>query len=951
MSRPAWPKVEELFHAALGRAPAERKALLDRACGGDEDLQREVESLLAQEHEAERLMEEPAAGAATQKVAITRGTRVGPYEIVDLLGAGGMGEVYRATDTRLGREVAVKVLPADFASDKERLRRFEQEARAVASLNHPHILTVHDVGTREGTPYVVTELLEGETLRELLNRRSPNLKQALSFAVQAAQGLAAAHRKGVVHRDVKPENLFVMSDGTLKVLDFGLAKQVTAGAEGEPRPTASDATRDGVVMGTVAYMSPEQAQGLAVDARSDVFSFGVVLYELLTRKHPFRRETPTATLGAILETDPKPPGQVASALPRDLEKIVLRCLRKEPDRRFQSMADLELELQEVAAELDSPPAEPVRAARRTGLWLVAGGTVAVLVALASAVATRFASKPAPTPTLVQLTAFPGEERRPAFSPDGQQLAFVWTGDAGDNLDVYVMSVAGGSPLRLTSDPSEEDFPAWSPDGRRIAFRRLIGSSASLHVVSSLGGPTTKVADLGPVGDHGIPYPSLAWTSDGQSLVAAHRGPDGGALLLVPVERGEKRVLLSNDGRLVCPAVSPDGRLLAYGACSRLWVCDLFVSTLGPDGLEGSPRRLTSRSVNNLVGLTWSRDGRSLVYSNQGEPPVRLWRVAVSGSSPPERLELPGTDGARDPAVSRASERLAFSREYNPWDEDIWLLERGKPARPLMARTATNTFPEFSPDGKRLAFSSWSSGGSYLIFVANADGSNPIALTSGAGRSQGSPAWSPDGRRIALDAGRPDKTSVIFVVDSDGGAARQLTESQGDDFCPAWSHDGRWVYFSSNRSGRYEIWRVPSEGGDATQVTDTGGFSPAVSPDGRTLYYLRQEFRSPLFARPIAEGEERQVVDSVTRSQYVVKEDGIYYFTPVGGSGGMALPGGTVIERGDTLRFLDFATGRSRELATVHHLGRGLTVSPDGKTILYGVWKPTSADLMVIENFR
>ena len=691
-----WHRVEELFHAALERAPAERQAFLDGACGGDEELRREVLSLLAEERSAERLMEQPAAGAATERLAVTRGTRLGPYEIVDLLGAGGMGEVYRATDTRLGREVAVKVLPADFASDKERLRRFEHEARAVASLNHPHILTVHDVGTQDGTPYVVTELLQGGTLREVLSRQAPALRQALAFAVQAAQGLAAAHRKGIVHRDVKPENLFVTSDGQVKVLDFGLAKQVPA-AEGEPGATPSDVTGDGVVMGTVAYMSPEQAQELAVDARSDIFSFGVVLYELLTHKHPFRRETPAATLGAIVETEPKPPSRLTPALPHDLEKIVLRCLRKDPDRRFQSMADVELELREVATELDGPPAAPGAPVRRKRRWRLGAGAVLALIALALAAAIRLASTPAPPQKLVQLTSLPGEERHPAFSPDGQQLAFTWAGEAGDNPDVYVTSVAGGSPLRLTTGPSVEDFPAWSPDGRRIAFRRSNGSSASLHVVSPLGGPATKVAELGAVGNHGVPYPSLAWTSDGRSLVAAHRGPNGGTLLLVPVDQGQTRVLLSNDGRLVSPAVSPDGRLLAYAACPRPWVCDLFVAALGEEALAGPPRRLTARRVGNVEGVAWSRDGRSLVFGDNSEPPERLWRIAVSGESLPERVEVAGS-GARDPAASRASERLAFSRSSRPWDEDIWSLERGKPARPLIAHTVTERSPSTPPTG-------------------------------------------------------------------------------------------------------------------------------------------------------------------------------------------------------------------------------------------------------------
>jgi Tol biopolymer transport system component len=553
----------------------------------------------------------------------------------------------------------------------------------------------------------------------------------------------------------------------------------------------------------------------------------------------------------------------------------------------------------------------------------------VLIALAAAVATRLALKPAGSPKLFQLTAFSGEERHPAFSPDGQQVAFMWTGNTGDNLDIYVMSVAGGPPLRLTSDPSDEDFPAWSPDGRRIAFRRSNGATASLHVVASLGGPATKVADLGPVGEFSSPYPCLAWTPDGRALVAAHRGPDGGTLLLVPVEQGKTRVLLSNRGTLTSPAVSPDGRQLAFGACERPWVCDLLLATLGPDGFEGPPRKLTSRSVGVFHGITWSRDGRSLVYANFNER--RLWRLDASGSSEPERLELPGF-GARDPAASLVADRLLFSREPNPSDVDVWILERGKPARPLIASTLREEFPTFSPDGRRLALSWPLASSSYQIAVANADGTDPVVLAPGAGPLQGSPAWSPDGRKIAFDTGR------IFVVDADGGMPRQLTDSPVDDFLPTWSPDGRFVYFCSNRSGRFEVWRVPSEGGDAEPVTHTGGWAPRVSPDGRTLYYLRQESGSPLFARSVAGGEERQVLESVGNSQYVVREDGLYYFAPVN-------------RRTMSLRLLDLATGRFRELAVVEHLGRGLSVSPDGKTILYCASKPPNIDLFLIENFR
>ena len=294
-------------------------------------------------------------------MSLSPNVKLGPYEIVELLGAGGMGEVYRARDPRLGREVAVKVLPPDFAKDDLRLRRFEHEARAVAALNHPNILTVFDVGTDDGTPYVVTELLEGETFRELLRRRAPTQQQVLALAVQATQGLAAAHHKGIVHRDLKPENLFLTADGRVKILDFGLARMAAALNEDSAATTEENLTRPGMLVGTVAYMSPEQAKALPVDPRGDVFSFGIVLYELLSRTHPFRRDTMTATLTAILQETPPAPSTLDGEIPHALDWVVMRCLEKAPDERFPSAHELGL-------ALDAVLKAPAGAAWLTGDW-------------------------------------------------------------------------------------------------------------------------------------------------------------------------------------------------------------------------------------------------------------------------------------------------------------------------------------------------------------------------------------------------------------------------------------------------------------------------------------------------------------------------------------------------------------------------------------------------------
>ena len=344
MTTEQWERVTRICDEALARPPGERRFLLDEACQGDADLRREVESLLAEERPAESLLRTPSPGSLLSTLGVTPrrslvGRTLGPYRVEAPLGAGGMGEVFRAHDTKLGRAVALKVLPPEVASDADRLARFDREAHILAGLSHPAILTIHDVGVADGIPYVVTELLEGETLREVLTRRQPTQRQLLAFALQAAQGLAAAHRQGIVHRDLKPENLFVTHDGRLKILDFGLAKRVPRSALAHDESVEA-VTQPGLVLGTVAYMSPEQVNGRPLDARSDIFAFGVVLYELLTRQHPFRRDTLAATLDAILRETPPAPATLAPSLPPAVSGIVQRCLAKAREDRYAAADEL-----------------------------------------------------------------------------------------------------------------------------------------------------------------------------------------------------------------------------------------------------------------------------------------------------------------------------------------------------------------------------------------------------------------------------------------------------------------------------------------------------------------------------------------------------------------------------------------------------------------------------------
>jgi serine/threonine protein kinase len=381
-------KVDELYHEALSKPPAERANFLEAACGGDEELRREVGVLLAYQEKAGKFMDAPAMDVAARMLARTKdhklaGSQLGPYEILSLLGAGGMGEVYLARDSRLERTVAVKVLPAELIDNREQLKRFVQEAKAASSLNHPNIITIYDIGSERDIDFVVMEYVAGKTLDQLIPRKGLRLNETLKVAIQMADALAKAHSAGIVHRDLKPTNVMVTDNGLVKVLDFGLAKlrEVPGSGEGATR-TLDSLTEEGMIVGTVSYMSPEQAEGKRVDARSDIFSFGVVLYEMVTGQKAFEGDSKMSTLAAILNKNPKPVIEINPAVPRELDRIINHCLRKDLGQRFQHMDDLKVELEELKRESDSgtvagtPPA--VRSARRSWVWAAAAIAVVAI---------------------------------------------------------------------------------------------------------------------------------------------------------------------------------------------------------------------------------------------------------------------------------------------------------------------------------------------------------------------------------------------------------------------------------------------------------------------------------------------------------------------------------------------------------------------------------------------
>jgi eukaryotic-like serine/threonine-protein kinase len=887
------------------------------------------------------------------------GRRLGPYEILAPLGTGGMGEVYRARDTRLGREVAVKILRGDRLADGARRRRFIQEARAASALNHPAIVTVHDIASEDGVDFIVMEYVPGKTLDALLRPRMP-LAESLRIAVSVADALARAHAVGIVHRDLKPANIVVGPEGVVKVLDFGLATFLAAEGTDTEQDTMTEDTSErvpsgpGMIAGTPGYMSPEQATGGRIDARSDIFSFGCLLYEMVTGQRAFVGGSRAERLAAVRQAQPQAPTEFAADTPRDLEKMILRCLRKEPEKRFQHMADVKVALEEVRED----PASAAASGERTDPKGRRRGRVAVSLAILGVTVAGFwlfrqaHTAPTPAPRVVALTASQGDEGWPTFSPDGNQVAFSWNGERGPkgettNYDIWLKMIGSSEARRLTTDPASDVAPTWSPDGRQIAFLRLRPGAPTtlIQAVSPLGGAERRVGEIPATSNA-----QITWSPDGTSLVLGRNRMPGdmaaeaGGLRLVPLRQGEPRALTAPDPPAydAHPAFSPDGRHLAFSRCAfhTFPPCDVHVVEVGTDLQPRGPARRLTHQAAGIVGLAWSRDGHSIIYSAApiGQDLARLWRVSVDGDPVPIRLEL-GLQGAIEPATARSQDRLAFTQ--TTYDIDIHRFEPGRPSRPLLVSSLPDYAPTFSADGRRIAFESGRSGEQEEIWLADADGSNASQLTHGPGCWQGTPRFSPDGRQIAFESRGEDGFADVWVIDVLGGVPRRVTDGQFHNSFASWSRDGRFIYFRDDRADGRDISRVPAAGGKPERVTRGGGLLARESPDGKSLFYTQRDGFSPLFRLDLPDGPVRQVADCVQGRSLADGPDGMYYLGCV--ADGVPAP----------LRRLDPRSGRSHLLGTVAASpgSVGLAVSPDTKAILFVKTVDRGADLMLIESFR
>ena len=773
------------------------------------------------------------------------------YEILEPLGEGGMGVVYRALDTRLGRPVAIKLLSPDGAIDGERRKRFVQEARAASALNHPHIITIYDIGQAEGVDFIAMEYVAGPSLAQAIAQSRLTVADALTCAVQIADALAAAHAAGILHRDLKPANIMLSTAGdkrSIKVLDFGLAK-LTESADFRPideRVSTASAraderlqTEDGTVLGTAAYMSPEQAEGKPADARSDVFSFGAVFYEMLTGRRAFSGATRMSTLAAIMTREPEPPSRLVPGLPRDLEKLMLRCLRKSPERRWQSMADLKVALEDLREESELPNAgdASARVPSRRGIVALAIGLVLAALAVGGWWrATRMRPEVVPAPFLTRLTSDVGWTDHPAISLDGKMLAYASDRGGDNNLDIWVQQLPDGAPVRLTHHSADELEPAFSADGSRIAFQssRLGGG---IYVVPTLGGEERLLAPRGF---------TPRFSPDGKWIAYGLAEPTGSRLYVAPAAGGPAIPVTSDFHRVQSPVWSPDGRhLLFWGQRHRDAPAENNLDWYVADVPGGSPVRTGARRVLLKEGFqafqglpspdAWVAAGDRILFHGIVGDSSNMWHVAISPEGwrvnrPPQRATFGTTDEAA--ASVTADGRMVFiSRTMGA---DIWSLpvdaNRGTVGGPIKRMTedaADDYDPSLSSDGSTLVYRSRRAGRFGVVLKRLATGVESVLTRTPADHH---PAVSPDGSKVAYSF-RENGRMPIFVVAAGGGPPERVCDDCGE--VEAWSPGGDQIlYIAAGDPSSVGLVTVgASHNHGWLKSTGYGIYNPRLSPDG------------------------------------------------------------------------------------------------------------------------
>lgn len=910
--RENWQRVETLFLEAVDLSPEERIRFLDKACVGDVEVRREVESLLTHDRASEqRLVEALASGAQSLFDAVATlkpAARVGDYEVHHLIGSGGMGEVYQARDLRLARNVAIKVLPSFLTSDPDRLRRFEQEARAAAALNHPNILAVHQMGFYEGAPYVVSELLDGRTLRELMKDGPLPWRNAIEYGVQIARGLSAAHGKGITHRDLKPENLFVTKDGHVKILDFGLAKL----SDPPPSSHAGPATELGLVMGTVGYMSPEQVRGEAADYRTDFFAFGAILYEMLSGQRAFNKPAAADTMSAILNEDAPGISQLVPTIPPALQRVVRRCLEKQREQRFQSGSDLAFALEALSdsgtpgtSQVWQEPALPQRRHRDRTAWLV----VAVLLVLVTVVGFAYFRRPVTPQRAMHFSiALPSSARDLALSPDGRILAFIAQPPGGGGNVLWTREI-GSTQTNVLANTEGASYPFWSPDARFLGFfadgklKRIEVAGGPVQILADAprgrGGawnrqgtiifapnPVTGLARISAAG--GVPTPVTEIPGAPNFANLSHRWPiflpDGVHFLYTMNDftgvqgkandaiyagalgsKEQRRLAASNsNSAYVSPGYllfSRSGTLMAQRFdVDRLQLIGEPFAVADSEYLSAVARTLFSVSQNGvLVYQTGSSTSSELQWFNRGGKPL-------SAIATPAQYA--------NPRISPDGQKVAVNIDDPQSNPGIWLfnLENGVRSRFTFDTASAEEAPIWSPDGAKVLWMSQRKGGLDFYVKAAIGSGDEEPVTRSSPNLIGLPTdWSRDGQFLLYTRARADWNLQMTVLPLRGDrkpfafAHSQSSEKEGQ-----FSPDGRWVAYSSNESARWEVYVAPFPGpGGKYQISTEGGQQPRWRRDGKELFFLSPDKK--LMAVSVKAGATFEFREPVTLFQTRARE--------------------------------------------------------------------------------
>ena len=894
MSDLQWENLKEIFHAAVDLPSGERAAYLDKACEGNQSLRSAVDSLIRSHEGTRHFIDSPAFQVAAEMLLddheFKAGDLISHYEIRSVLGEGGMGKVYLAQDTKLERKVALKILPQRLATNQEHMHRFIQEAKTAAGLHHPNIAQIFEIGEQDHTRYIAMEYVAGETLRQLLSGRKIETKRAVELAAQVASGLSAAHREGVIHRDIKPDNLIVTGRGEIKILDFGLAKLIERQREGggvNELTTAvrasTDVTTPGVIMGTVAYMSPEQARGEKVDQRSDIFSLGVVLYEMVTGQRPFKGKSAVDTLHAIINLDPLSVAHSNSRMPAELTDILAKALAKDASERYQHAGDFELDLRRFKRAIESNTLVSSQA-RPASQGLTHGFTIKWLVVFALLItAAAFGgwwfghSGAVPGPPvelhnlkLAPLTSDPGYEGEPTFAPNGETIAYV--ADRSGNLDIYLKQISGGADINLTNNPADDVQPAFSPDGKQIAFISTRSSLSSilyfgydlplmggdLWVMPALGGGTRRIAGPGN-------FPS--WSPDGSTIIYTSGPQRRQKIYQVSASGGEPREIplkfKAGDPPhrfLLYPSFSSDGEWIVFEADVTT---DNVIYVVNAEG--GEPKRLARGKR-----PTWNANTHAIVYSNtEAGKNQSLWQLPFSTSTgelsgSPTPLTV-GRGRDTQSAVSRDGKSIAFTAlnlsfnvEVLPFDA-----ESGRPTGDAQQVTSGSDivyFMNFSPDARSVVFESHRGASSHIWRVDL--GAPAVQLTTDPNFNDLYPRWSPDGGSVVF-LRRPSNdlqaSGSLWLMTADGANPQRLIENVGP-FSYTWMPDGKAIIYFSPVDSQFYSFDMQSRSARRLTNESNISFIPAVSPDGKWLIYQStQSGNIDLRAMPTSGGDSKVVV--------------------------------------------------------------------------------------------